>query len=103
VRSPSPCVRPGAPPKKLRIAFYRRQSARAGRPWTLRIHASRAADATVRVLDGARSLARRRVGLSRGNTKVRLPGVDAGSYTVKVTARTADGRRAKRSARLLVR
>lgn len=90
-RSQSPCDGPAAIP--LRVAFFHRQAARAGRPGTLRVRASRAGRATLSVRNAGRVVARRRLALSAGNQRIDLPALRRGHYVLRVVwsggARTA--------------
>ena len=89
LESRSPCDRAAAR-TRLRVAFYRRQAARADRPGSLRVHASRAGRATLRISsrDGER-VARRVVKLRAGNQRVALPALPRGRYVVRLRGREA--------------
>jgi hypothetical protein len=90
LESRSPCDRATAtPPRALRVAFYRRQAARAGRPGSIRVHASRAGSAKLTVLRAGERVARRAVTLRAGNQRVQLPALPRGRYVVRLAGREA--------------
>jgi hypothetical protein len=88
LESRSPCDRAAAA-APLRVAFYRRQAARAGRPGSLRVHASRAGRATITILRAGERVARRGVELRAGNQRVALPALPRGRYVVRLRGREA--------------
>jgi hypothetical protein len=89
LESRSPCDRAAAPRLTLRVAFYRRQAARAGRPGSLRVHASRAGRAALTILRDGERVVRRAVKLRAGNQRVALPALSRGRYVVRLAGREA--------------
>lgn len=97
------CFRGPASQAPLRLAFFHRQAARAGSRVRVRVLSSRAAAGTATIAGGGRTLARRKVALHAGTSTLRLPGVPAGSYRFRLSARVPGGKPVSRSARLTVR
>lgn len=88
LESRSPCDR-AAGQLPLRVAFYRRQAARAGRAGSIRVHASRAGRARLTILRSGERVARRAVELRAGNQRVALPALERGRYVVRLSGREA--------------
>jgi hypothetical protein len=91
-KSQSPCDRPVATPP-LRVAFFHRQAAHAGRRGRIRIRASHAGRARITVRRGKHVVARHALALHAGNQRVGLPALPRGRYVLRVAwaggARTA--------------
>jgi hypothetical protein len=82
LESRSPCVRTAARP--LRVAFYRRQAARAAVAGSIRVHANRTGHAVLTVSRAGKRVARRAVKLHAGNQQVALPALPRGRYGVRI-------------------
>lgn len=85
----SPCDRPGAPTGTPKLTFFRSQHARAGRAGTMRVRASTATTAGLRVAGRKRSVA-----LAPGLNRVKLPALRRGTYRVTLTPAGGAARRA---------
>lgn len=83
--SDSPCDRPaGNGSSPARLTFFHRQHGR-----TMRVRASAATTARLRVFSGALRVAKRRVHLRAGLNRVRLPALPAGRYRLSLGGRKA--------------
>lgn len=99
----SPCFRGPASLAPLRVVFFHRQAARAGKKVHVRVMATRASKGTARIAGHGRTLVRKKVKLHAGVNTLRLHGVPAGRYRFRLSARVPGRKPISRSARLTVR
>jgi hypothetical protein len=82
--SDSPCDRPATPASAPRLTFFHRQHGR-----TMRVRASAATTARLRIYRGTERVAGRRVKLKAGLNRLRLPALPSGTYRLTLGGREA--------------
>lgn len=82
--SDSPCDRPAGAASKPRLTFFHRQHGH-----TMRVRASKATVTALRIFQGGKRVAGRRIALHAGVNRVRLPRLAHGTYRLTLGGRKA--------------